>query len=120
MGPAARAEHVGSFVMPSELRAAIRAFEQGRMAADELREAADAAVLRILGAQRDSGIELLTDGEYRRQSRHLALSAVIEGLIMPQAEVAAAAQIYRAPHDLVAEPPLPQIGGKLVARDRLF
>jgi 5-methyltetrahydropteroyltriglutamate--homocysteine methyltransferase len=59
-----RAEHVGSLLRPQELldtRAA-------GVPLDELRALEDAAILDALRLQREAGIEVLTDGELRRES----------------------------------------------------
>lgn len=72
----ARAEVVGSLLRPAALRAAIDAFyEPGHSAAlDEerakdrsgLREAEDAAIRDAVRRQRDCGLDVITDGEFRR------------------------------------------------------
>jgi 5-methyltetrahydropteroyltriglutamate--homocysteine methyltransferase len=73
---AARAEVVGSLLRPPALRAAIEAFYvPGHSAAlDEerakdrtaLREAEDAAIREAVRRQRDCGLDVITDGEFRR------------------------------------------------------
>ena len=72
----ARAEVVGSLLRPAGLRAAIDAFyEPGHAAAlDEerakdrtvLREAEDEAIREAVRRQRDLGLDVITDGEFRR------------------------------------------------------
>ena len=72
----ARAEVVGSLLRPPVLRAAIDAFyAPGHSAAlDEerakdrsaLREAEDAAIREAVRRQRDCGLDVITDGEFRR------------------------------------------------------
>ena len=72
----ARAEVVGSLLRPPALRAAIDAFyAPGHSAAlDEerakdrsaLREAEDAAIREAVRRQRDCGLDVITDGEFRR------------------------------------------------------
>ena len=72
----ARAEVVGSLLRPSALRGAIDAFyAPGHSAAlDEerakdrsaLREAEDAAIREAVRRQRDCGLDVITDGEFRR------------------------------------------------------
>jgi 5-methyltetrahydropteroyltriglutamate--homocysteine methyltransferase len=71
-----RAEVVGSLLRPPALRAAIEAFyEPGHSAAlDEerakdrtaLREAEDAAIREAVRRQRECGLDVVTDGEFRR------------------------------------------------------
>ncbi len=61
---AVRAEHVGSLLRPPEL---LRAREAGTPP-ERLRALEDAAILDALELQRRTGIEVLTDGELRRES----------------------------------------------------
>jgi 5-methyltetrahydropteroyltriglutamate--homocysteine methyltransferase len=71
-----RAEVVGSLLRPPALRAAVGAFyERGHsaMLAEErakdrtaLREAEDAAIREAVGRQLDLGLDVVTDGEFRR------------------------------------------------------
>ncbi len=60
------AEHVGSLLRPSWLLEGRLAHQQGRLAAEELRELEDRAALEAIDLQREAGIEVFTDGEVRR------------------------------------------------------
>ena len=61
-----RADQVGSFLRPAELRDARTAYTEGRLSLEELRQVEDACILEILEMQRQTGVDVLTDGEYRR------------------------------------------------------
>jgi 5-methyltetrahydropteroyltriglutamate--homocysteine methyltransferase len=61
-----RADQVGSFLRPPELKEARDRFARGETSADDLRAAEDAAILKVLDLQRQSGIPIFSDGEYRR------------------------------------------------------
>jgi 5-methyltetrahydropteroyltriglutamate--homocysteine methyltransferase len=63
-----RADHVGSFLRPPELTDAFRAFRQHRITDEQLRKATDQAILNILQTQKDAGLDIFSDGEYRRGS----------------------------------------------------
>jgi methionine synthase II (cobalamin-independent) len=63
-----RAEHVGSLLRPPELAEARSAFAEGRLPLVALREAEDRAIDAALELQREAGIEVYTDGEFRRGS----------------------------------------------------
>jgi 5-methyltetrahydropteroyltriglutamate--homocysteine methyltransferase len=68
-----RADHVGSFLRPQELLAA-------RAAGDpRLRELEDREILRILDKQRELGLEIFTDGEFRRGGFMTDLTDAVEG-----------------------------------------
>jgi 5-methyltetrahydropteroyltriglutamate--homocysteine methyltransferase len=61
-----RAEHVGSLLRPPEVLDAQAAYAEKRMPLDELRRIEDAAILKALDLQKQAGIQVFSDGEYRR------------------------------------------------------
>jgi 5-methyltetrahydropteroyltriglutamate--homocysteine methyltransferase len=75
-----RADHVGSLLRPPELLEARRQFDAGKIEAGTLREAEDASILKALDLQREAGIDVSTDGEYRRSGWSAAAAGAIEGL----------------------------------------
>jgi 5-methyltetrahydropteroyltriglutamate--homocysteine methyltransferase len=74
------AEHVGSLLRPSWLLDARSARRQGELGAAELSELTDRAVHEALGLQRDAGIEVFTDGEFRRDTWMAELLESIGGV----------------------------------------
>jgi 5-methyltetrahydropteroyltriglutamate--homocysteine methyltransferase len=64
--PAFRAEHIGSLLRPPELLRARAQFEAGSIDAAALRLAEDGAIGDIVRLQEEIGLEMVTDGEYRR------------------------------------------------------
>ena len=72
--PAYRAEHVGSFLRPPELLQAVAARDPN------LRRLEDKAILDVLELQREVGVDVYSDGEYRRTWFADAWSA-LEGLV---------------------------------------
>src|ERR1700739_3141217 len=64
----ARADHIGSLLPPKKLREAFRAHSEKRIDGKALRAAQDEAVRDVIRLQRDCGLEVLTDGEFRRIS----------------------------------------------------
>ncbi|HEX6511799.1 MAG TPA: cobalamin-independent methionine synthase II family protein [Chloroflexota bacterium] len=63
-----RADHVGSLLRPPDVLEAHTKYEQGQLPLEELRKIEDRAILEALDMQRQVGLEVLSDGEYRRQS----------------------------------------------------
>ena len=61
-----RADHVGSLLRPPELLEARTGHAGGQLSAEALREVEDASILKALELQRNAGIDVVTDGEYRR------------------------------------------------------
>jgi 5-methyltetrahydropteroyltriglutamate--homocysteine methyltransferase len=66
--PPFRADHVGSLIRPDALIEARAAAERGEIAAAELARIQQAAVRDVVRLQQDIGLEVVTDGEYNRQS----------------------------------------------------
>jgi 5-methyltetrahydropteroyltriglutamate--homocysteine methyltransferase len=61
-----RADHVGSLLRPPEVLEAHAAHAEGKISEEQLREIEDRAILMALDLQRQVGIDVLSDGEYRR------------------------------------------------------
>ena len=78
--PPFRADHVGSLLRPPELLRAREEFAQGRMSADELRGVEDDAIREAVRMQEDVGLQLATDGEFRRASWHMDFIYQLDGI----------------------------------------
>jgi 5-methyltetrahydropteroyltriglutamate--homocysteine methyltransferase len=76
-----RADHVGSLLRPPELLAARAAHAEGRLGADALRRVEDGAILEALELQRQVGIDVVTDGEFRRGSWLTSMADAVEGFV---------------------------------------
>lgn len=81
MRPRYRAEQVGSLLRPPELLAARGAYAEGRLAEPELREAEDRAIGEALRRQRETGIDIFTDGEMRRGSWLSDMAEAVDGFV---------------------------------------
>ena len=81
MQPACRAEQVGSLLRPPELLEARAAFAAGRIREEHLREIEDRAIAEALAKQRETGIDVLTDGEMRRGSWLTDMADAVEGFV---------------------------------------
>ncbi len=66
-----RADIVGSFLRPQELKAARAAFASGNITADELKETEDKCITALIKKQKAHGLHVITDGEFRRSYWHL-------------------------------------------------
>jgi 5-methyltetrahydropteroyltriglutamate--homocysteine methyltransferase len=76
-----RADHVGSLLRPPELHQARRDFRDGRISQDQVKEVEDQAVLAALEMQRQIGIDVLTDGEYRRHDWAGDFTSSVDGYV---------------------------------------
>src|SRR5260370_41521973 len=79
-----RADHVGSLLRPAELLQAREEHRQNRITTDQLRQAEDDAVLKALQLQREVGIDVFTEGEYRRAGWSTAYRDSVEPLVSTQ------------------------------------
>jgi 5-methyltetrahydropteroyltriglutamate--homocysteine methyltransferase len=66
--PPFRAEHIGSFLRPAALLDARDEHAAGRLSAEGLREAEDAAIRAFVALQESLGFQAVTDGEFRRST----------------------------------------------------
>src|SRR4029434_8756726 len=64
----ARSDVVGSLLRPDYLRAVRQRVREGRGSAVEARAAEDRAVLEVMALQEAAGLDVISDGELRRQS----------------------------------------------------
>jgi 5-methyltetrahydropteroyltriglutamate--homocysteine methyltransferase len=76
-----RAEQVGSLLRPPELLAARQARAQGRLSLEQLRATEDRAILDALRKQRETGIDIYTDGEMRRSSWLSDMAEAVDGFV---------------------------------------
>lgn len=74
-----RTDHVGSLLRPERLLVAREAFKGGRLPLEELRAIEDECILEVFQRQKDIGIEVFSDGEFRRQSYTTDQYEAIEG-----------------------------------------
>jgi 5-methyltetrahydropteroyltriglutamate--homocysteine methyltransferase len=73
---------VGSWPRPPELLRAQRAVAAGRLDRAELEPLEDAAVLAVLRAQEEAGVDIVTDGEQRRDNFYSFVAVKLSGVRM--------------------------------------
>ena len=66
-----RADVVGSFLRPQELKEARKRFAEGAISASELRQIEDRLITDLVAKQKAHGLKAITDGEFRRSYWHL-------------------------------------------------
>ncbi len=74
-----RSDVVGSLLRPPELLVAQKQFSEGAITAAELKRIEDSAVDQAIALQEEVGLEVVTDGEMRRQSFQSQMTAAVEG-----------------------------------------
>ena len=75
-----RADQIGSLLRPPELLQARMAHERGHLTREQLHQIEDQAILKVLELQRQIGLDVLTDGEYRRAEFRSVFDQAVEGL----------------------------------------
>jgi 5-methyltetrahydropteroyltriglutamate--homocysteine methyltransferase len=70
LNPPYRAEHVGSFLRPAEVKEARAKHERGEIDEAALRAVEDKAIERVIRDQENAGMQSITDGEFRRAFWH--------------------------------------------------
>ncbi|MFT8571502.1 MAG: 5-methyltetrahydropteroyltriglutamate--homocysteine S-methyltransferase [Leuconostoc pseudomesenteroides] len=64
-------QHVGSFLRPEALKQARQSFAAGNITAEELAGVENAAITELVNKEVESGLDVVTDGEFRRSYWHL-------------------------------------------------
>ena len=64
-----RADHIGSLLRPKKLREAFRKHASGELADSDFTAVQDEAIQEVVRLQEDCGLQVVTDGEFRRQER---------------------------------------------------
>jgi 5-methyltetrahydropteroyltriglutamate--homocysteine methyltransferase len=78
--PPFRADHVGSFLRPAALKEARAKREAGAITAAELKAVEDREIENVIKKQEDIGLELATDGEFRRSWWHFDFFGLLDGV----------------------------------------
>ena len=116
-----RADHVGSLLRPKALLDAWDRHERGEISDEALDAIEDEAVLHVLKLQKDAGIEVFTDGEFRRLSWLSNLHDACEGLA--RKDQPGYPPFWHGPGEQIANAEMPVKAivctGKLKARERL-
>jgi len=80
LNPPFRADHVGSLLRPPELLDARVQFKKGELSATELRTFEDEAIAATVKKLEATGMQAVTDGEFRREYFHLDFLEKLAGV----------------------------------------
>ena len=108
-----RAEVIGSLLRPPEVKRAMQAAADGTIGRDELERAQDRAILDAIALQEACGIDVVTDGEYRRAIFWDPIIAAVDGLETQEVSPVG----FGGTKDAVQ---LPAVTGKVSLRDSLL
>ena len=83
--PPFRADHVGSLLRPKALREAFRKYGNEPVASPAFVEVQERAIREVVKLQEDAGLQVVTDGEFRRSSYWGRFVARCEGFVIKPA-----------------------------------
>jgi 5-methyltetrahydropteroyltriglutamate--homocysteine methyltransferase len=83
--PPFRADHIGSLLRPRKLRDAFRAHAQKALGDADFRAAQDEAIRDVVQLQEECGLQVVTDGEFRRISYWEKFVRLTKGLVVRDA-----------------------------------
>jgi 5-methyltetrahydropteroyltriglutamate--homocysteine methyltransferase len=78
--PPFRADHVGSFLRPAALKEARAKLEKGAISAAELKAVEDREIEGVIKKQEAIGLQLASDGEFRRAFWHFDFFGMLDGV----------------------------------------
>jgi 5-methyltetrahydropteroyltriglutamate--homocysteine methyltransferase len=78
--PPFRADHVGSFLRPAALKAAREKAAAGDITPVQLKAIEDEEIARVVAKQEAVGLDLATDGEFRRSWWHFDFFGMLDGV----------------------------------------
>src|SRR5262245_22504606 len=82
-----RADQVGSLLRPPELLRARAAHAEGKLEQDALRQLEDRAILQAIAMQQQVGIDVYSDGEFRRERFLTSLIEAVDGFVTDRFEM---------------------------------
>jgi 5-methyltetrahydropteroyltriglutamate--homocysteine methyltransferase len=106
--PPFRADHIGSLLRPAKLREAFKAHAAGRLDDSGLRAAQDEAIRAVVRLQEECGLQVVTDGEFRRTSYWARFVSLTSGLTIKPAMFR-----FRDEHGHEAEFTAPHVAGRV-------
>jgi 5-methyltetrahydropteroyltriglutamate--homocysteine methyltransferase len=78
--PPFRADHVGSFLRTAPIKEARAKHEKGEITDAQLKAVEDAEIVKVIKQQEDIGLQLATDGEFRRSWWHYDFFGMLDGV----------------------------------------
>jgi 5-methyltetrahydropteroyltriglutamate--homocysteine methyltransferase len=78
--PPFRADHVGSFLRPKSIHEARAKREKGEITAEALKTIEDREIKNVIKKQEEVGLQLATDGEFRRSWWHFDFFGMLDGV----------------------------------------
>ena len=87
--PPFRADHVGSLLRPKNLLDARLKWKAAEISRNELKELEDDAIREVAKIQEDVGLNVITDGEFRRENWWIDFIRQINGIKISEPDIGA-------------------------------
>src|SRR5215471_7417705 len=116
--PPFRADHVGSLLRPARVLTARADFAAGLIGADQLRAVEDEAIAEVVAMQQNVGLQLATDGEFRRASWHMDFIYQIGGVSKAPGNLAV--KFHNPSGDIEFTPAALHVGSKIHMAKTIF
>jgi len=116
--PPFRADHVGSLLRPKELHEAREKKKAGTITAEQLRQVEDQAIRDAVKLQEDIGLQVTTDGEFRRAYWHLDFLEQFANVTVVPPSIKASFHTHTG--DIHFAPPGIRVDGKLSRTHPIF
>jgi len=78
--PPFRADLVGSFLRPAAIKEARVKRDKGEITTAQLKEVEDREIRNVIGKQEEAGLQVATDGEFRRSWWHYDFFSMLDGM----------------------------------------
>jgi 5-methyltetrahydropteroyltriglutamate--homocysteine methyltransferase len=105
---------VGSLLRPPEVLQAHAAHAEQRISAKQLRDIEDEAILKALQLQHEVGLDVLSDGEYRRSSWSGDFASAVDGYVPGSPPIAFEWQTRQGPRTPEVRAALQTISGRVI------
>ncbi|MGH7034109.1 MAG: hypothetical protein ACREFL_10295, partial [Stellaceae bacterium] len=116
--PPFRADHVGSLLRPKALLDAREKRKRNEISAEQLRAVEDQAIREVVKRQEDIGLQVATDGEFRRTFWHLDFLEQFSNVTVVPPSIKASFHTHKG--DIHFAPPGIRIEGKLSRPHPIF
>ena len=116
--PPFRADHVGSLLRPPALLAERERRRRGEITAEDLRRVEDAAIREVVALQEEIGLQVVTDGEFRRTLWHMDFLTQFANVAVARSAVKV--NFHTAAGDIQREPSALRITGRLARPHPIF
>ena len=116
--PPFRADHVGSLLRPQELHEAREKKKRNEISAEALRQVEDQAIRDVVKMQEDIGLQVTTDGEFRRTFWHVDFLEQFQNVTVVPPSIKASFHTHSG--DIHFAPPGIRVDGKLSRPHPIF